>query len=272
MIIIGFFFGAQLSYAEQPQSEMVKMLMQNRNLMNQVGSTIVMKLALQLRNIQDHCKDDIYTFCKDKKDFQQPGCILQNRDNVSHKCERLLSQEFGEKPALQSFTHLGFVFPIGSIVYRSIHDNSIFQVITTAPSFFKGATFKPGRFLFNAGVIRPTEFDKPITIDGVAYKPPFIQLTIKGHIEAGVPVDDARFDGIMFKGGEPVEFNNGQIVSGVILNDTVIGGKTYEALTFINFHYFTKPLAVSASTPYDEWKNRPTLDQLLEEELTQKGK
>lgn len=42
--------------------------------------------------------------------------------------------------------------------------------------------------------------------------------------------------------------------------------------SFINFELFTRPLAVSASTSYDEWKNRPTLDQLLEEYLKQKGK
>jgi hypothetical protein len=279
LILAGLFFGAQTSYAEQSQEEMrvkfiemMKKSMQNPEVRKQVGGTIIMKLAFQFRRIQKHCKDDIYIFCKDKQDMQQPGCILQNREHVSNKCERLLAQEFGGKPTKYGFAHLGFTFPPGSITFKSIHDNSIIQIITKAPSFFKGAAFKPGPFMFNGGAIRPTEFDKPITIDGVTYKPPYIGLTIEGHIRAGTPIHDAHFDGITFKGGEPVEFYKGQIISGVILNNIVIDGKTYEALTHISFHYFTKPLAVSVSTPYKEWKNRPNIRQLMEEYLKQRGK
>ncbi|MDQ6967771.1 MAG: hypothetical protein Q9M14_03705 [Mariprofundaceae bacterium] len=236
----------------------------------QVLTTILMKKAFQIRRMKMVCKQDISLFCEDSADSQMPACILDNRNIVSLNCKKMLAEEFGEEPTKHSFTHLGFTFPAGSIVFRSVHDSSISQIIAKGSSAFKGATFKPGRFMFNGG-IRPTEFNKRITIDGVIYKPPFIALTPQGQIQAGTPIHDVSFNGIMFKGGEPVELNNGQIVSGVILNDTVIDGKTYEALTHINFHYFTKPLAVSGYTPYEEWKNRPNFGQLMQEYLKRSG-
>lgn len=257
----------QNNKVESPKAPSLK----ETSLAVQVLTTIAMKKAFQLRRIQMVCKQDITLFCEDLPSLQMPACILDNRNIVSSNCKKMLAEEFGEEPTTHSFTYLGFTFPKGSTVFKSVQDGNIRQIITNESSTFKGATFKPGRFIFNGG-IRPTEFDKVITIDGVIYKPPFIALTQKGHILAGTPIHDTRYDGMMFKGGEPIEFNTGQIVSGVILNDTVIDGKTYEALTHINFHYFTKPLTVSGYTPYKEWKNRPDFGQLMQEYLKRSGK
>ena len=70
----------------------------------------------------------------------------------------------------------------------------------------------------------------PPVVDGVTYLIDSVTYHTNGKVLRGILIDDAKFDGITFKGGTIIYFHeNGQVQRGTLVKDATVKSVTYKA-------------------------------------------
>ena len=164
--------------------------------------------ALAYESLKAPCAIELARLCRAASTPGQYGaCLIKNRDSVSPACEVAIRNQFGGKPFQEPTLYRNVLLPVGSSFFYDDH-GELLGAITTGPTRSRGIEYKAGQIYFNQSGISVGDLAHDQTFNGIKYAAKEIGLFLydNDQVETAILSEDTAIQGRTFKGGTQIHF------------------------------------------------------------------
>lgn len=176
--------------------------------MPEVGAIIEMREALSYDNLKAPCAPELAQLCgAASTPAQHSACLKKNRDSVSPACEIAMRNQFGGKPLQEPTLYRNVLLPVGSWFFYDDH-GELLGAITSGPTRSRGIEYKAGQIRFNETGISVGDLAHDQTYNGIKYAAREIGLFLydNDQVETAILAEDTTIQGRTYKGGTQIHF------------------------------------------------------------------
>ena len=172
---------------------------------------------LSYESLRGPCGVELAQLCRTASTPAQIGaCLIKNRDSVSPACEVAIRNQFGGKPFQEPTIFRNVLLPVGSSFFYDDH-GELLGAITTGPTRSRGIEYKAGQIYFNQNGISVGELTHDQTFNGIKYAANGISLFLydNDQVETAILAEDTSIQGRTYKGGTQIHFYpSGKVLMG----------------------------------------------------------
>ncbi len=208
-------------------------------LVKKVSTILFVKNRFAVKKLYGPCSKDIKAHCNTiNNGHDLIDCLENNRDVVSHSCEKALKTEIGSKPLKEDQLYKGVLLPKGSTFFYD-HNGNVIGAIASKNFQYKEIFFKKGQIRFHDEGIKVGTLSKDQYINGKKYNAKLLNLFFhdNGVVENGFLAEDTKIGDVLYMGSTQLElFPDGNVQHGTIVDSSKINGHVYPAGTTIWFN------------------------------------
>jgi len=163
---------------------------------------------LSYDNLKAPCATELAQLCRAASTPAQYGaCLKKNRDSVSPTCEVAIRNQFGGKPFQEPTLYRNVLLPVGSLFFYD-EQGEIIGAITSGPTQSRGIEYKAGQIRFNKTGISVGDLAHDQTVNGIKYAAKEIGLFLydNDQVETAILSEDTSIQGRTYKGGTQIHF------------------------------------------------------------------
>ena len=187
----------------------------------EVGAMIEMREALSYDNLKAPCAAELAQLCgAARTPAEHSACLKKNRDSVSPACEVAIRNQFGGKPLQEPMLYRNVLLPVGTWFFYDDR-GEILGAITSGPTRSRGIEYKAGQIRFNQTGISVGDLAHDQTYKGIKYAAKDIGLFLydDDQVETAILAEDTSIQGRTYKGGTQIHFHpSGTVSMGELAN------------------------------------------------------